>query len=378
MIVPSLSIAASKPQRVGMLQSAPMEPPLQKLRLIQCGVGGHGRGWVRTHVPASPDFELVAIVDTSREALAESGDAVGIDEKKRFTSLSQALDEVAADAVLTVTPPAVHIEHAKLTFARGLHLLTEKPIADTLDNAKAMVKLANSAGKQLVVAQNYRFKPSVFALRRLLADKALGDFGHGSLDFYIAGDFTGSFRQTMRYPLLVDMAIHHLDLIRAITGRNIARITAQSFNPSWSWYDHDCGLKMLMELEGPALSLSKGPPTPFSYSGDWSAKGRFTSWDGDWRLQCADGAIHWQDGKIVLSRSATWCKDLTLGHVDPPPAGGSEQQHILDTFAKAIRGIEPAPTSGEDNLYSFGAVWAALESIKQGKSVTVKDLVMNP
>lgn len=340
---------------------------MEKLRLIQCGVGGHGRGWVRTHVPASPDFELVAIVDTSPQALAEAGEAIGMSDKKRFSTLAQALDEVAADAVLTVTPPAVHVEHARLTFARGLHLLTEKPIADTLDNAKLMVMLAQVAGKQLVVAQNYRFKSAVFALRRLLADRALGDFGHGSLDFYIAGDFTGSFRQTMPYPLLVDMAIHHLDLIRAVTGRNIAKITAQSFNPSWSWYDHDCGLKMLMELDG--------QPTPFSYSGDWSAKGRFTSWDGDWRLQCADGAIHWQDGKIILSRSSTWCKDLTLGYVDPPPAGGSEQQYILDSFAKAIRGIEPAPTSGEDNLYSFGAVWAALESIKQGRSVLVKELV---
>src|SRR5688572_32120979 len=273
-----------------------------KLRLIQCGVGGFGGGWVREQSSKSPDFDLVAIVDVSEKALADAGQAVGVPPGRRFPTLEAALDNVEADAVLTVTPPAVHAAHARLAFARGLHVMTEKPLADTIDNAREMVELSRRAGRQLVVSQNYRFTPVIQEMKRLVAAQALGEFGHGHLDFYIPADFTGTFRETMEFPLLVDMAIHHLDLIRCITGRNVVCVTAQTFRPAWSWYQHDPGLKMLLELEG---------GIPFSYSGDWSARGRATSWNGDWRLQCAKGSLHLDNDRVLVARSERWNKEPT-------------------------------------------------------------------
>src|SRR5256885_1436199 len=102
---------------------------MTKLRLVQCGVGGMGRTWWNEASGKSPDFELVGIVDISDAALGEAGEALSIDPSRRFKSLESALEKTNADAVLTVTPPAVHVEHARIAFSRGLHLLTEKPIA---------------------------------------------------------------------------------------------------------------------------------------------------------------------------------------------------------------------------------------------------------
>src|SRR5205823_14263457 len=102
----------------------------------QCGVGGMGKTWTKNATGDSPDFDLVAIVDISPAALAEAGEALSISEKRRFKDLRRALNKVEADAVLTVTPPAVHVQHAKLAFSRGLHLMTEKPIANNLAGAK--------------------------------------------------------------------------------------------------------------------------------------------------------------------------------------------------------------------------------------------------
>jgi predicted dehydrogenase len=273
---------------------------------------------------------------------------------------------VEADAVLTVTPPTVHVQHARLAFKRGLHLLTEKPIADNLKNAKLMAKLAADAGKELLVAQNYRFSSPMQTLRRLVEQKPLGALGHGHLDFYIAADFTGTFRQTMQFPLLVDMAIHHLDLIRAVTGRNIARVTARTFKPSWSWYEHDSGLKMLLELDD---------GTPFSYSGDWSALGRQTQWNGNWRLQCAEGSIHLDRDKIALARSEKWSKNESEEPVEITPAAQNGQARLLADFANAIRTGTPGETSGADNLWSFAAVIAGVMSTTKGKTVNVADLL---
>jgi len=339
---------------------------MSKLRLIQCGVGGMGRTWWHDATGKSPDFELVAIVDIDDAALAEAGEALSLDASKRFKSLESALEKVQADAVLTVTPPAVHVEHAKIAFARGLHLLTEKPIAPDLAGAKKMVELAERAGKQLSVAQNYRYSSPMSRLKSLLDEKLVGEFGHGHIDFYIPGDFTGSFRETMQFPLLVDMAIHHLDLIRYITGRNITKVTAQTFNPPWSWFDHHAGLNMLMELEG---------GVPFSYSGDWSAKGRSTAWNGTWRLQCAQGSLHLDGEKISIDRCEMWGKNKTSEPVDIPELSPKAQAALLRHFAESIRTGNPPATSGRDNLWSFAAVMAGVKSASEGRTVEVGELL---
>ena len=150
---------------------------MSKLRLIQCGVGGFGSLWIKEHTSKSPDFDLVAIVDTSDKELHGSGDAINFPKEKRFKSLEEALDKVEADAVLTATPPVVHLPHAKLAFSHGLHFMTEKPIADTLEHAKEMVDLARQAGKQIVVSQNYRYNPQVMKLKELVAKQAVAECG---------------------------------------------------------------------------------------------------------------------------------------------------------------------------------------------------------
>ena len=339
---------------------------MNKIRLIQCGVGGWGKGWLVDHAHPSPDFEVVAIADVSPDALQDAGRKCSIPAGRQFASLQAALDQVEADAVLTVTPPPVHVEHARLAFARGLHVMTEKPIAATVEHAQEMIALAKKSGRQLVVSQQYRYTPQVRKLRQLFAEKAMGEFGHGHLDFYIPADFTGTFREKMEFPLLLDMAIHHVDLIRAITGRDIVAITARSFRPSWSWYAHEPGLKMLLDLEG---------GLPFSYSGDWSARGRGTGWSGDWHLQGSTGALHLQKDKIFLARSERWGKDETFEEIPPSPEERPAQSETLRRFAEAIRTGVPAETSGLDNVRSLAVVIGAIRSVKEKRTVTLEEIL---
>ena len=338
----------------------------EKFKLIQCGVGGMGKAWWTNATRDSPDFELAAIVDISDAALSEAGEALGLSPKLRFKSLKRAMAKVRADAVLTVTPPPVHVQHAKLAFASGLHLITEKPIADNLKNARLMVQLAQDAGKQLLVTQNYRFHPPMQALKRLVREKPVGDLGHGHIDFYIGADFTGSFREKMEYPLLVDMAIHHFDLIRSVTGKNIARVMVQSNKPSWSWYEHDPMLKMLLELED---------GTPFSYSGDWSALGKQTGWNGAWRLQCAQGSINYENDEVMIWRCDRWSKNKTSEKVTVEEAAQNPQAKLLADFARAIRTNQPPETNGSDNLWSFATVIAGVLSAKKRKWIDVASLL---
>ena len=344
---------------------------MSKLKLIQCGVGGHGRTWLRDVLPRSADFELVAMMDVSPAALEAAGAVCGLPAARRFSTLDAALaamraGEFVADALLTVAPPAFHLEHAKLAFEQGLHVISEKPIADSLASAKRMVELAAAAGRQLVISQDYRYRATSQFMRQLVEGRAVGEIGHGHLDFYIPADFPGTFRETMRFPLLVDMCIHHVDLIRAILGRNVVRVTAHSFRPSWSWFEHDPGLKMLLELEG---------GLPVSYSGDWTAKGKFTGWDGDWRLQGESGSILWENAQISIVRCERWRKQLRVEYPDVPTPALVSFDATLASLAEAIRTGKPAATSGVDNLQSFGTVMAAVASAQRRCAVEVQEFL---
>jgi predicted dehydrogenase len=151
-----------------------------------------------------------------------------------------------------------------------------------------------------------------------------------------------------------------------VTGKNIARVTAMSFRPQWSWYRHEPGLKMLMQLED---------GTPFSYSGDWSALGRQTGWNGAWRLQCAAGSIHVEKDEIFLARCDRWGKNFSEARVEIPAVPLNGQAALLAAFARAIHTGEPAPTSGADNLWSFAAVMAGVASATSGTTVDVATLL---
>jgi predicted dehydrogenase len=338
-----------------------------KLRLIQCGAGGFGDHWLKGITLASPDFELVALVDIDAANLDLASANHNIPRHRLFTSIEDALDQVTADAVLSVTPPAVHASHARIAFDRGLHFMTEKPIADTLEHAQQMVARARAAGRQFVVSQNYRFRAPIHALTRALANNTVGALGHGHMDFYIPADFTGTFRETMEDVLIMDMAVHHFDLIRYVTGLNVARVHAHSFRPEWSWYRHNSAAKVLLELER---------NIPFTYSGDWSGHGRCSSWDGIWRLQCADGSLHLDgDQQVRAARCGRWNENPSEEVVPSIPIPLTGQAATLHSFAQAIRTGIPSSISGEDNLQTFAAVCAAVISSRERRTVDIAELL---
>jgi len=146
----------------------------------------------------------------------------------------------------------------------------------------------------------------------------------------------------------------------------VRRVTAMGFRPAWSWYVHEPGLKMLLELDG---------GLPFSYSGDWSARGLTTGWSGGWRVQCAEGSVHLDNDRVTVARSERWGKNPSRVEIDNDPQPLSGQARLLNDFARAIRTGTPAETSGADNLWSFAAVMAGVISAREKRTVDVGELL---
>ena len=102
------------------------------------------------------------------------------------------------------------------------HLLTEKPLADSPENARAIVEAARRAGRVHAVVQNRRYVANVRRIRRFLDSGAIGAPTSIHADFFIAPHF-GGFREEMAHVLLLDMAIHTFDAARYMVERRARR-----------------------------------------------------------------------------------------------------------------------------------------------------------
>ena len=91
-----------------------------------------------------------------------------------FATFEAALDGTEAAAVLLVSPPSTHRALTEAALDRGLHVVTEKPIALDLADARAMADAGERAGLHVLVAQNYRFRRQSRALQQLVAEGTLG------------------------------------------------------------------------------------------------------------------------------------------------------------------------------------------------------------
>jgi len=99
----------------------------------------------------------------------------------------------------------------------GLHVLVEKPISESMPSAQAMVRAAQRYDRTLMVTQQYRYQDHPRMLRQLIAEGAIGDIDHIVTEFQIRG-CSLEWRQRMEHPFLMDMAIHHFDMMRYLLG----------------------------------------------------------------------------------------------------------------------------------------------------------------
>ncbi len=332
------------------------------MRLVQVGVGGFGQTWLG-RVQRDRDASLVALVDVDEGALQAAQQETGLAGARCFNDLRVAFETVEADAVLNVTPPAVHHEVALAAFERGLHVLSEKPIAESMEHARMMVEAAEQAGRTLMVSQNYRYRPWARTMRRLLQSGEFGPPDNISVRFAKSLEFDGSFRFRMAHPLVRDMSIHHFDLMRALTGREPISVYATTWQPPWSWFEDDPCVAAIFELEGGLKAV---------YEGTWVTRGRETTWDGYWRVECSGAVIELRSEHVHVIPAGHPDEDA---EVELAQETGSGQSAVLEEFQRAVaEGREPE-TSGRENLTTLAMGFAAMESSRTGRPVEIAKVV---
>ena len=265
--------------------------------------------------------------------------------------------------MLIVTPPDTHASLAQMALQAGRHVLVEKPLATTLPDAEGTVRTAADAGRIVMVSQNYRFRAGARTLQRLVQDGAVGSlislrltFRRDTRALFPPDDF----RYQMRHPLLLDMAIHHYDLIRAISGQDIVRVAARSWPVPNSPYAHHPAAAALLTLSGGTAAL---------YDADWAARDNETLWDGQWELLGTAGQVCWPGStaqEIAIQRG-----DATVEAIPVAPLAAEDRAGVLAAFRQAVETGSPPETSGLANLNSIGAVLACVQAADSGEAIAV-------
>jgi predicted dehydrogenase len=265
---------------------------------------------------------------------------------------------------------AGHAALAEATLKAGLHLLIEKPFTASLAEARALIETARARGRILMVSQNYRYHAPVVAAAELLRSGRYGRPISASIEFRQDWKATGHRYHDIPGPLLLDMGIHHFDMLRMILGADVRRVACRSWNtPSSPFRDH-AAAHALLELETGLVA---------SYSGSWLRRGVATTWTGDWTIECEAGELSFcarpgavvppEAGRLFLRRLDGRVEELPIA---PLPA--IDRAGALDAFARTVlgdRSLAYLPLAA-DNIASLATAFACMRSgAEDGRWITV-------
>ncbi len=276
--------------------------------------------------------------------------------------LERALTRVEADAVLLVSPPETHRRLAEAALADGLHVLCEKPLTLELEDAQALVRTAERTGLNVMVAQNYRFRRQPRALRTLVSSGSLGPLLGIRIvcrrDLRNAWISRRGWRAEMAHPYLLEMGIHHVDLLRMITGREVTRLDALA------WKVPDSPFRMEPNVQA-LLVLDDG--TPVAYEGDFAAYDGETSWNGEWELVGERARATWTGGPLSPLRGSVVLERYGKPpeRVDLPTLPALDRLGVLHEFRRGIVEGRSPECSADDNLNSLAVILGIASSVEQ-------------
>jgi predicted dehydrogenase len=340
-----------------------------KMRVVVVGAGVAASFWM---APLRKRTEVVGLVEADDERVRAGRERFELD-CPGFTSLDEALGATAPDVVVNATPVELHREIDEAALAAGCHVLTEKPLAPTFEDAVALVEAASRAGRTLAVMQNRRHHPAIRRLRQGVADGTIGATMALSADMWMAPRHpAGHPLERQRHPLLLDMAVHTFDQARFLSGLDAVRVDCRELTPPHSWHNGAAAAVATFEMEGGVV---------FSYRGNWISDGFRTSYDATWRVSGAEGTAVWDSFGApacevaigpVPERGFRDVERTTWPVPEPPDATGHAA--AIDDLLDALEAGRPSETDAARNLGTLAMVFAAIRSAEERRTVELAEI----
>ena len=322
------------------------------------GTGGWARSfWADAHT--CPEVELVACWNRTTERAEKFAEQFGCE-------VSPTLEELAehprVEAIANFAANNFHRRPTELAAAAEKHVFTDKPIANTVEDAAAMIRCCKEAGVTLMVGHSSRYFGPPRALKSLLESGRLGllAMAEGNISHSggtrLTADRWRWHREEAPGGPLMQLSIHMFDTMHYLFGptRRVTALSNSSFLPS--------------EIEDVVLTLLEFESGLLAYVGTnyLSAGASFL------RIYGRDASAYSEAGKIVLAganKDEPWLTDREELPVQDINAQAAE----MTEFARAVRAGRPPETGGREGLLALGVVWACLMSAEQERPVEVRE-----
>ena len=332
------------------------------MKFIVVGIGFWGKEWVEL-LSTHPRASVVATVDKSEAAAAWSQQTFGI---PCFPDLATATAKTSADTVLVVTNPSQHKPVILEALRLQKHVLVEKPMVTSMDETVEIAAAAERATGKVMAAQGYRFMSAAGLVRERLARGDIGELQAVKIRFrkhlpdLIANPEHSIY--ALPHSILLDMSVHHVDLLRFMTQSEVATVVAVEHDTPDNAFKHPSNALCLMRLE---------TGIPVIWDGDWCARAPVTSWEGEWHFVGSKGRLFW-DGVIDQAFRTSVRLEIPgqdtreLISVEPVQ---ERRLPLLEHFIDSVgRNQQPQP-SIEDNRKTLAVVFGSLESVLQKREI---------
>jgi D-apiose dehydrogenase len=314
---------------------------------------------------------LTALCDRSPERAGEAARRFGID--RIYTDVAGMLEGERPDFIDIITPPESHTEICGLAGQRGVHVLCQKALAPTFDEASALVEAAERAGIRLMVHDNFRFQPWHRELRRLIDEDAIGAVHAIACRTRMGDGWRPSayldrqpYFRTLPRLLVFETGVHFIDVFRYLAGE-IRQVYATLRRRNPAIVGEDAGV-IVFEFETNATAV-------------WDASRYNESLDSDPRYTFGEFLVEGRTGSLRVDE-----RGRLLVHTLGEPAREHAYAHEARGFAgdccyRAIQHFVDRlhdgthfETAGRDYLRTLSVQEAVYTSATTGRAVEVRYL----
>ncbi len=293
------------------------------------GLGAIGQEHLAVY-RALPGVRVAAVADFDGDRARTHGDALGVPAYRDVAEVLAARD---VDAVSLCTPDQLHFEDARAVLGAGRHLLLEKPIATTVEEADELVRVAEAAALVALPGHVLHFDGRYVTARDHVASGALGDVVHG----YVRRDNKTSVAERVRGRTSVTyfLGVHDIEIVTWITGRRVVEVQAmQTGHRTPDGAQAVATLAALRLDNGAVVQLEAAWGLPETHPSDLDARLRLVGTRGELAIDILEQGV-----RVVGDR-------VGFPFPSAAPIEGSPQGALaeeLRAFVRCIREGLPSP-----------------------------------
>ena len=338
---------------------------------IRVAVIGSGSIAQHRHLPEyanHPNAEIVAVCDIVPERPQEVASQY---EAIPNTDYHELLKNQTVDVVSVCVPNYLHAPVSIAALKAGAHVLCEKPMATSLEEAEQMIQTAEKQNKKLMIAHNQRFVSSHERAKQIIASGEIGKiysfrttFGHGGPEGWsIDGKDSWFFRKEEAFiGAMGDLGVHKTDLLRYLLGEEMTEVAGFI----------EANAKEDSTVDDNAVCILK---TESGIIGTLAASWAYNAKEDNSTIIYGEHAtLRLEDDPehaLIVKYSNGEVVKYELGQIQSNEEGGQTTSHVIDHFLDCVINDKQPLIDGEEGKKSLAVVLGALESMETKKIVTI-------